>query len=82
MRGRACGMCSVGLLCIAIGRLAVAVGGFGWGIRGSCGIGLNVGKDAAQEGREIGHFAGTEEREGVSLNGGGPVGGVGVESME
>lgn len=42
----------------------------------------DVVEDAAEEGGEGGYLAGAEEGEGVGLDGGGPVGRVGVEGVE
>lgn len=42
----------------------------------------DVVEDAAEEGGEGGDLAGAEEGEGVGLDGGGPVGRVGVEGVE
>lgn len=59
----------------------VAVGGDG-GARAGLGAAADVVEDAAQKVRIRGDFAGAEEGKRVGADGGGPVGGVGVEGVE
>lgn len=62
--------------------LGVAVGGLAVGGAGGGGVAADVVEDAAQQRGERCHFAGAQEREGVGLDGGGPVRRVGVEGIE
>lgn len=69
---------AVDLLRVAVGcSLAVRAGA-----ASGHGVGAHIVEDAAQERGEGGDLAGTQEGEGVVLDQGGPVGGVGVQGVE